>query len=93
MVALTSALGLLQSLEVNSFRIAKHLHFSQLFVIVLNSEIQLKLSGTDWLEYLRILDSQNDQKQVNDQHFSWNSGLLWVLIFAVSENLFLFMVI
>ena len=46
MVALTSALGLLRSLEVNSFRIAKHLYFSQLFVIVLNSEIQLKLSGT-----------------------------------------------
>ena len=93
MVALTSALGLLQSLEVNSFRIAKHLYFSQLFVIVLNSEIQLKLSGTGWLEYLRILDSQNDQNEVNDQHLSWNSGLLWVLIFAVSENLVLFMVI
>ena len=93
MVALTSALGLLQSLEVNSFRIAKPLYFSQLSVFVLNSEIQLKLSGTGLLEYLRILDSQNDQNQVNDQHFSWNSGLLWVPIFAVSENLVLFMVI
>ena len=93
MVALTSALGLLRSLEVNSFRIAKPLYFSQLSVFVLNSLIQLKLSGTGLLEYLRILDSQNDQNQVNDQHFSWNSGLLWVPIFAVSENLVLFMVI